>query len=92
MNKFTEIVTAWAVSMNPTGEQLELANKRYEICKECPSLRKKMGIEYCGECGCPIQKKIFTQRPNDTCPLNKWRGVENSFREQLKKNKKYKLL
>lgn len=92
MNKIREIVSAWATSLNPTKEQQELAQRRYQICKSCPSLNEKIGIEYCGECGCPIKKKIFTQKVNDTCPLNKWDKVEDEFRKEVRKSNKYKLL
>lgn len=92
MNKIKEIVSAWATSFNPTQQQKLLAEDRYAICKSCPSLGKKLKIEYCKECGCPIQKKIFTQQLNDTCPLNKWRSVEDTYRSKVRKSKKYKVL
>lgn len=92
MNKLREIATAWATSFNPTVQQKLLAEERYNICRKCPSLGKKLKIEYCKECGCPIQKKIFTQRLNDTCPLNKWRSVEDTYRNKVRKSKKYKVL
>ena len=92
MNKIKEIVTAWATSFNPTDEQKELAENRYEICKSCPKLEEKMGYEICGECGCPIKKKIFTQKQQNTCPLNKWDDVEKKHREMLKKENKYKMI
>lgn len=92
MNKLKEIITAWRTSFNPTQQQNLLAKKRYNICKNCPSLGKKLKIEYCKECGCPVQKKIFTQQVNDTCPLNKWKPVEDEFRNKVRQSKKYKLI
>jgi hypothetical protein len=55
-------------------------------------LGRKLGIEHCKECGCPIKKKIFTQKPNDTCPLGKWRPVEEEFRKTIRKSKKYRTI
>lgn len=95
MNKIKEIVTAWAVSMKPTAEQKELAEKRYEVCLGCEQYGKSRpvtGDEYCKKCLCPIQKKIFTLKVTDTCPLNKWDKVEKEFRENKIKNKKYNII
>lgn len=92
MNKVTEIVTAWAVSFNPNEEQKKLANERYNVCLGCEQRTKKFGIEICNKCGCPLSKKIFTQKRNETCPLNKWKSVEDNFREENKEKNKYKLL
>lgn len=92
MNKVTEIVTAWAVSFNPNEEQQKLAKSRYEVCLSCEQKTKTFGIEICGKCGCPLSKKIFTQKRNDTCPLNKWKDVEEDFRKENKEKNKYKLI
>lgn len=92
MNKVQEIVGAWITSFNPTEEQKELAENRYSICFDCDKRKKKLGVEYCSECGCPLSKKIFTQKPNDTCPLGKWESAEQRFRERKIKENKYKLL
>jgi hypothetical protein len=70
MNKISEIMGAWIVSFNPTAEQKELAEKRYEICLGCENYGKKravIGDEYCKKCLCPLQKKVYTQKKNDTC-------------------------
>lgn len=94
MNKIKEIITAWAVSFNPTPEQKLLAEKRYEICLGCNYYGKSRpitGDEYCKKCLCPIQRKVYTQKENETCPLNKWESVENEFRINKRKNSKYNL-
>ena len=57
MNKIKEIMSAWAISFNPTSEQKELAEKRYEICLGCEYYGKSrpvLGDEYCKKCLCPI--------------------------------------
>jgi hypothetical protein len=95
MNKIKEIINAWAVSFNPTPEQKELAEKRYEICLGCEHYGKSrpvIGDEYCKKCLCPIQKKVYTQKANDTCPLKKWDAVEKEFRDNKLKNNKYKII
>jgi hypothetical protein len=95
MNKIKEIMSAWVVSFNPTPEQKELAEKRYEICLGCEQYGKSrpvLGDEYCKKCLCPIQKKVYTQKLNDTCPLKKWENVEQEFREDKIKNNKYKII
>jgi hypothetical protein len=95
MNKIKEIITAWSVSMNPTEEQKMLAEKRYEICLGCEHYgekRKITGDEYCKKCSCPIQKKVYTQKINNTCPLKKWDEVETAFREEKLKKNKYNII
>lgn len=89
MNKITEIVTAWMVSFNPTSEEKLLAEKRYEICSLCPNRVNRLGVEVCSACGCPLSKKIFTLKDQDTCPLHKWNEVDLEFRKTKKTN--YKL-
>lgn len=95
MNKISEIIGAWVVSINPTLEQKELAEKRYEICLGCEHYGKSrpvLGDEYCKKCKCPIQKKVYTQKNSDTCPLGKWNSAEKEFRENKFKNNKYKII
>ena len=75
-----KISKAWFDSYFGTVEQKELAAKRLSICETCPShkvITKKISLAtICGECGCPIEKKIFTPTFND-CPLGKWKDVDN---------------
>jgi hypothetical protein len=84
---FIEILNAWITSYNPTETQKELAKKRLEICMEpCEFkkdvLNKKDYFSLCGGCGCPISKKIYTDRYG-TCPLHKWEKVENEYKNSL---------
>jgi hypothetical protein len=95
MNKIREIVGAWIVSFNPSLEQKELAEKRYEICLSCENYGEKRpitGDEYCKKCLCPIQKKVYTQKKGETCPLNKWDNVEQEHRKNKLKNNKYNII
>jgi len=71
MSKISEIINAWAISLNPTEEQKQKAESRYNICNECDSKSISIGIEICSECGCYLKRKVFTQNPNG-CPLKKW--------------------
>lgn len=50
----------------------EVAAERLAICKNCPSLRKK--INQCKECGCFMVEKV--KLPNAFCPLGKWQVAE----------------
>jgi len=72
MNKIKEIAISWWRAENPTKEQSELAQKRLAICMECDSIKESIVFNYvCGECGCPIGKKIFTPIKG-ACDLKKW--------------------
>ena len=76
---FKTIVQSWIAAANPSDKQLELAEKRYSICDSCPSKVKAIiGYYKCNECGCPIQKKIFSDVYND-CPLKKWESVDTMY-------------
>jgi ribosomal protein L37E len=68
-----EIAKAWIVAANPTPEQQEKADSRITICNECPSatFTSHLNIHVCGECGCPLSKKIFVNDKSG-CPLKKW--------------------
>ena len=61
---FKKIIKAWVVAANPSPSQKELAERRMEICNGCEHkkiITKKLNIGVvCGECGCPLNKKIFT--------------------------------
>jgi hypothetical protein len=79
MNKIHEIAVSWWRAENPTKEQSDLAQKRLEICMGCNSRKESIVFGYvCGECGCPIGKKIFTPKLG-TCDLHKWDNVEGLF-------------
>ena len=75
ISKFKEIVQSWIAAANPTPEQEAIALYRIKICDGCPS--KKYITQFdsyvCGECGCPLNKKIFSpQHGPKACPLKKW--------------------
>ena len=46
------------------------ADRRMQICKECPVRQQKQLVSVCTECGCILEHKV--ERAGDTCPLNKW--------------------
>ena len=65
MFDYKEIFEAWKISFNPTPIQEELAEKRLNICLGCEYRKEVLkGVKwsaYCGDCGCPINKKIFSK-------------------------------
>lgn len=77
-----KIFTAWAISFKPTDKQKELAEKRLEICNSCPAkIETFKDHEWsfrCGECGCPIKRKIFSNEYGE-CPLGKWDNVDANY-------------
>jgi len=87
---FKKITKAWFDSYFGTDKQKELAIKRASICETCPSRDVKVkGIDLltvCGECGCPIKKKVFSEVFND-CPLKKWESVDLEYYPSRKTNK-----
>jgi hypothetical protein len=86
---FKKIFTAWTISINPNQRQRDLAEKRWEICKTCPSkveiIHDQEWTFTCKDCGCPLKKKIFTDE-FDSCPNNFWVEVEKDYFE-IKKEK-----
>lgn len=99
---FKEIAGAWYNKFKHTEKQKELADKRFEICLECPSkkevIKKKEWALICGECGCPLSAKIYTNNnylhEDGSCPLNKWEDVEKQWLKKYppKEEKKSKTL
>jgi hypothetical protein len=91
LHKFKEIAKAWIIAYNPSKEQKILAENRFTICDNCPSkktISDKIKISIvCGECGCPISKKIFSPEFN-ACPLKKWENVDKAFHPQTQKASK----
>jgi hypothetical protein len=89
-----EITSAWWDSYFASDNQKELAKERLSICEGCPSLQekfkqiRKLTISVCGECGCPVSKKIFSNKFN-ACPLGKWKEVDESHTDffKIKKDK-----
>lgn len=87
-NKVKEIAQSWIIAANPTNRQKELAQQRYNICISCKYYGKSRpitGEEYCTDCLCPLDKKIFSPK-KDACPQKFWSDVEeNHFREKSTK-------
>lgn len=77
-----EIISTWVTSFSASDSQKKLAEERLKICESCPSikkvLKKKSWSFICGECGCPVAKKVFTNRYNP-CPLQKWENVDVKY-------------
>lgn len=73
MNKFLEIAKSWITAANPSEEQQQIADQRIAVCNDCNSKKYNdiADFYYCGECGCPLQKKIYSP-VGKSCPLNKW--------------------
>jgi len=46
----------------------EVAQARYDICKQCDRFKKE--IDTCLECGCIMKEKV--KSTNSVCPLKKW--------------------
>jgi hypothetical protein len=92
MINIKEIIDAWSVSFNPTQTQLNKSIERGRVCEICPSrkvITKKLKLAtICGECGCPISKKIFSLEFNP-CPLNKWEEVDKKYKIEEKTNKTF---
>ena len=72
-----EIFKSWAIAYNPNEEQVELAAKRMEICDGCDA-KETTPFIYCKDCGCPLQKKVFTPYMN-RCPRARWNDVEVDY-------------
>jgi hypothetical protein len=88
---FKKIYNAWITSYFPNESQKLLAEKRNEICEICPSRKVltnllELGV-VCGECGCPLTKKIFSIDFND-CPLKKWEEVDTTYQTFKTKSNK----
>ena len=76
MLKIVEIAKSWIVATNPTPEQEAVALYRSKVCDECPSkdYLPRFDSYICGECGCPLSKKVFSPSPGPkACPLQKWK-------------------
>jgi hypothetical protein len=79
-----EIVRSWFNSFAGSDEQKELALNRLEICNACEEIKTNAAnIIVCGNCGCPISKKIFSPIYN-SCPLKKWEESDKNYTDILK--------
>jgi hypothetical protein len=88
--KIISIADAWVTAINPSTEQKDLAEARWNICVQCIEFREKRdvtGDPYCNDCGCPLKKKIFSKKQN-TCPLKKWEDVDNILYPATQKSNK----
>lgn len=82
MIDYKEVFKAWIVSFNPNDTQKELAEERLNICMGCEYRKEVLkGVRWsalCGECGCPISKKIFSKNYN-ACPKKKWEDIDSNY-------------
>lgn len=68
----------WDIFNKNLGKvEIEIADERMAICKECPEYISL--THQCKECGCIMNSK--TKLPNAECPLGKWGQVRVSFKE-----------
>jgi hypothetical protein len=78
-SKIIDIADAWIVAKNPNESQKSLAEGRWNVCVQCSEFREKRpvtGEPFCNDCGCPLNKKIFSKTYNE-CPLKKWKDVDD---------------
>jgi hypothetical protein len=92
---YEEIFKAWKASIKPTPKQEEHAQKRLDICLGC-DFRKEVlkGVKwsaYCGDCGCPINKKIFSPIFN-ACTQKKWEDVDSEYLDSIPDKKKKSII
>lgn len=90
LDKIKEIAESWIIAAKPTDAQKKLAEERYKICLGCEEYREKRlitGDVYCNECGCPLNKKIFSPKNNE-CPFKKWKEVDDLYWESTQKKDK----
>ena len=75
---FAEIITALIISINPNEEQKTLALNRANICDTCEYKKYVIKKPICSACGCPITKKVFSEKQN-ACPKGKWADVDSKY-------------
>ena len=84
--KIAEIINAWIISFNPNEGQKTLALNRANICDTCEYKKYVIKKPICSACGCPLSKKIFSEKQN-ACPKGKWDDVDfKYFSENKQKN------
>ena len=87
---FRTRVNQYRGDLKKTPEQKELSEARWNICVQCDEYRennKDKGAPFCNTCGCPLNKKIFTNKFNE-CPLKKWEDVDTLLFPATQKTKK----
>jgi hypothetical protein len=86
MINYKEIFEAWKISIKPSPEQEELAQKRLDICKVCDYRKEVLkGFRwsaYCNDCGCPLNKKIFSTKYS-ACTQKKWKDVDSEYLDEI---------
>jgi len=94
MLKAEEIFTAWIRAIRPSDKHTKLAKDRYVICESCPSrteiIKNQSWSLVCGECGCPLSKKVYSPVPN-ACPKKLWANVDKKHGLNLEEKKKESL-
>lgn len=82
MIDYKEIFEAWKTSYKPTEKQEEQARERLDVCLGCDHRREVLkGVKwsaYCNDCGCPINKKVFSKTFN-ACTQKKWEEVDSKY-------------
>ncbi len=78
MDSLKTIIDAWVISYNPTESQKKNAELRSKVCETCAARKKIAGIHICKKCGCPVGKKIFSNKYN-ACPLKLWGDIDDRF-------------
>lgn len=97
---FKEISVSWFNKLIHSEDLKVLADKRFDICLKCPHKKELFeGKEWslrCDECGCPLSGKVYT--PNTyfhkkgSCPLGKWKDVEDEYLKNIKNHKSKNLI
>jgi|694.fasta_scaffold127156_3 hypothetical protein len=98
MIDFKDIYESWKKSGNPTDIEKQHAFERLSICKGTTTapkceyyveiVKNKKWSSLCVSCGCPIPKKIFTNK-TPSCPKNKWDIIDLNYNTNIViKNKK----
>ncbi len=95
MIDYKEIFEAWKTSFNPTPKQEELAEKRLNVCLGCDYRKEVLrGVKwsaYCGDCGCPLNKKVFSKNFNP-CTKGYWEEVDLDYITPVKNKNKSTLI
>lgn len=90
ISKIKEIAQAWIIAANPNPLQKKLAQDRYSICVNCEHYgqsRPITGEEYCKDCLCPLDKKIFSQKKERACRLGNWQEIDEKYFANIKDTK-----
>ncbi len=95
MIDYKEIFEAWKTSIKPTPQQEDLAQKRLDVCIGCRYRKEVLkGVKwsaYCDDCGCPINKKIFSSIFN-ACPQKKWEDIDSKYLTPLQDKEKKSII